>query len=49
MNDVTSLKPRVSLEIHERIKIIGTANGDMFHADEIRPWEGKGMMKNKIR
>ena len=49
INDATLIKPTVSLQIHERIKIIGTISDDTFHADEIRPWEGMSMMKNMMQ
>lgn len=47
IDDATRIKPRASLEIGSRIKIIGAIHDDVFFADEIRPWEGRGMMNGK--
>lgn len=41
----TLVRPSVSLESGEMIKIIGQAqNSQSFKADEIRPWQGKGLL-----
>lgn len=49
IDDMTRIKPMASLEVGSRIKIIGTAHDTVFAADEIRPWQGKGMMKGNNR
>lgn len=41
----TIVRPAVSLQSGEKIKIIGTKKGEgVFEAQEIRPWTGRGMM-----
>jgi hypothetical protein len=45
----TLVKPSVELQPEEKIKVIGEKNEDKrFQAREIRPWEGKGMMRGKM-
>jgi hypothetical protein len=45
----TLVKPSVQLQPEEKIKVIGEKTEDKkFHAREIRPWEGKGMMRGKM-
>ena len=46
----TSIRPSVNLQPNEKIKVIGEKKNDKeFQADEIRPWEGKGMMRGKMK
>lgn len=41
-NDATVIRPRVSIESGETVKIVGTRRGnDGFQAEEIRPWDGR--------
>jgi len=45
----TLVKPSVELEETNLVKVIGEKKDDSeFHAREIRPWEGKGMMRGKM-
>jgi len=44
----TLVKPSVELRSKEKIKVIGKKIEDKkFQAREIRPWEGKGMVRGK--
>lgn len=47
--DITNsfVRPGVSLEVGVMIKMIGRKTGESaFAAEEIRPWEGRGMQRN---
>lgn len=44
-----SVGNRVKIEVGEIVKIIGNNNNDIFIANEIKPWIGGGLKKNKIK